>query len=291
MTVMKAAAFITCLAFTTTAHSGRCQNLIYKFFENAHTAGRLMLMPQRELATRPGIEVVGSLISSKKNGEQIAQNLEDIDRAIDALGLQKPALTKVVVSDRTVFTLLGPVHANSNPFNLWRRSKANDIILMQPGSFPRQVVTDPIVLFHERIHSILLSTYHKDLYTSLNAPIQEGLTNFLAAHYKGVPLLQMTAGTVNVNKIPSLPPPTRGNPHNTGKVFSSTLWKLRERIGKEAMLSLFRPFTDGLNQYHKSFKGRHSYNEIQQRFIPEYEYFLAVLKKNTTRGGQDTRSR
>ena len=77
---MRTAVFILCLAFTSTAHSGKCQNLVRKILPPvqvtlmavaatplvAHVVGRLMLMPQRELARRTGIEVVGSLISSKK---------------------------------------------------------------------------------------------------------------------------------------------------------------------------------------------------------------------------------
>ena len=283
---MRTTVFILCLAFSFTAHSVSCQNLAYKLFEAAHTAGRLMFAPQRKLATRPGIEVVGSLISSKKTGEQIAKNLEDFDRAMDVLGLQKPTLTKIIVSDRTVFSLSGPVYTNKNLFNLWRRSGASDAILMQPGSYPRQVVIDPVILFHERVHSILHNTYHHDSYILSNKPIQEGLTNFLVAHYEGVPLLNTAAGPVDVNKIPPLPLPPRGNPHATGKVFSSTLWKLRERIGKEAISSLFKSFTDNLDQYRKSFKRQPNYNEIRQMFTPEYEYFLAVLKKTLQEEGK-----
>ncbi len=295
---MRMAVFIICLAFTSSAHSSKCQNLVRKILPPvkltleivaaiplvSHIMGRLMLMPQRELARRPGIEVVGSLISSKKTGEQIAQNLEDFDRAMDALGLQKPTLTKVVVSDKTLLpNLLGPAHLVDNPSNLWRKSEAYNIILMQPLFYYRQTVTNPLTLFHERTHSILKGMYHKDSFTS-NQSIQEGLADFLPAHYTGNPKLNFSINTNrNVDEAPTLPLSTSGGIHTIGRAFSYTLWKLRERMGKEKINALLKSFIDGLNQYYENFEKQYSYGEtekyLERVHSPQYEYFMAVLKK------------
>ena len=241
-------------------------------------------MPQRELIKLPGIEVVGSLISSKETGEQIAQNLAGFDQTMKSLGLKIPPLTKVVVSDRTLLPKSGPLANQTNISNLWHKSEADNIILMQPFFYHRPTVTNPMVLFHERTHSILKGMYRKNSYASLNRPTQEGLADFLPSHYTGNPVINLPMGlSRNADKAPPLPLSTIIGSHNAGKVFSYTLWKLRERMGEEEVNALLKPFIDGLGQYYESFEKQHDYGKIEglleKVFSPNYEYFMAVLKK------------
>ena len=283
---MKIAAFIIFLAFTSTAHGGKCRDIVNKILNAtrharfmpmaAHTTGQLVFMPQRKLALRPNIEAVVSLTTSKKTGEQIVQNLENFDRKMETLGLKKSTPTKILISEK-VFPLStqGPLHF-VNIFNLWHRSKADDIIIMRPFYYYRQFATDPIALFHERVHSIL-SVLHKDAYIH-NHPIEEGLADYLTAYHVGTPVLK--TAEVFVRRIDKISPQlltASDDPHDMGQAFSYTLWKLQEHIGKEEMKSLLKPFIEGLNQYYESFK-KHD-NELEKLLRPEYEYFLAVLKK------------
>ena len=287
---MKTAVFILCLAFTSTAHSGKCQKLAHTILFplelalNAQLTGRLMLMPQRELYTRTGVEVVGSLISSRKTGEQIAQNLVDFDQSMKSLGLKIPPLTKVIVSDRTLLPhFFGPVQKTANIFNLWHTSEADNIILMQPFLYFRQIVTDPMLLFHERVHSILGGMYRRDSYI-FNRPLQEAWADFLPSHHTGNPIINLLMDiNRNIDEAPSLTLLTSIDPHETGRKFSYTLWKLRERMGKEKINALLKPFIDDLNQYHESFEKQRSSNKFRS---PQYEYFMAVLKKTLQEKGK-----
>ena len=294
---MRTAVFILCLAFSYTVHSVSCQNLVRKILPpakltlmataalptTAYVMGRLMLMPQRELAKQTAIEVVGSLTTSKETGEQIAQNLAGFDQAMKSLGLKTPSLTKVVVSDRTLLpNLLGPIHIATIPSNLWHKSEADNIILMQPFLYNHQIVTNPMILFHERIHSILKGMYRKDSYIH-NTSVQEGFADFLTSHYTGNPEINFSMGSRHIDEAPTLPLSTMAGRYDTGKIFSYTLWKLREHMGKEEMDTFLKPFIDGLNQYYESFEKQHDYGKIERllekAFSPQYEYFMAVLKR------------
>ena len=290
---MRTAVFILCLAFSSSAYSGKCQNLVRGILNStknaltvavmippaAHLMGKLMLIPQRELAARPGIEVVGSLISSRQTGEQIAKNVVDFDRVMESFGLKKSTPTKIIVFDRKILpNLIGPHHVMRNPFNLWHRSKADDIIVLQPGRGSHQIVKDPLVLFHERVHSILKKIYHLDSYIH-NKPIQEGLSDFLTAHYQGTTILSILGGPHNIGKTPALPLPISSSPHDAGDAFSYTLWELQKYIGQEEIVALLKPFIDDLNQYYESFGERQGHNLLDKILKPEYEYFMAVLKK------------
>ena len=210
-----------------------------------------------------------------------------------SLGLKTPPLTKVIVSDRTLLpSLIGPSRIEPAPSNLWRKNEAYKTILLQPFLYYRQVVTNPIVLFHERTHTILEGMYHRDSYTS-NRHIQEGLADFLPSHHTGNPKLNLPmdiGSSRNLDTVPTLPLSTSYEPHNRGKLFSYTLWKLRERMGEEQMAALLKPFIDGLNQYYESFEKQHSYGEIEgyieKMFRSKYEYFMAVLKKTLQEKGK-----
>ena len=294
---MKTAAFILCLAFSSSTYSGKCRDFIHSIFQSPNVIEESIisifalgensvrtiqfLTPQRELFTRPGIEVVGTLISSKKTGEQIAQNLADFDRAIDSLGLEKPTLTKVIVSDRTILPSMGSIQYEYNLSNLWRKSEANHTIHMKPILYSYRAATNPLILFHERTHSVLTNTYNRDSFVLINLPVHETLADFLPTHFTGKPeIIKIMGLSRNVNQVPQQTSSIfslLGDPNGPAKKFSYTLWTLRERMGKEEMTSLIRPFIDGLNQYHESFTKKYTGDK--------YEYFMAVLKKTLREKG------
>ena len=287
---MKTITFIICTILTFTTYGGKCRNIVNKILNKetirvivtANTIGKLMLMPQRKLALRSNIEVVGSWTSLENIGKQIAYNLEGFDHQMEILGFKKHTPTKIFISEKAhVLSIMGPVHFYVNIFNLWHRSKADDLILMQPSSFEPQIATSALALFHERVHSILDSMFNRDSYLKKNIAIQEGLADFLTAYYIEDPVLNFTKSfTRKINEVPSLPLNTLDDVHDIGKVFSYTLWKLQEHIGKEEMKLLLKPFIEGLGQYYESFK-KDDRDELERIgiFLPEYEYFLAVLKK------------
>ena len=301
---MRTAVFILCLAFTSTAHSSKCQNFIRRVLKLENTAhhlveailstdhmvGRLVLMPQYELSIRPGIEVVGSLISSRKTGEQLAQHLADFDLTMNNLGLETPTLTKIVVSDRTILpNFIGPGHLHKNYFNLWRISKAEDTIIIQPLIYLHQNHTNPLALFHERVHSILKKKYSFNSFINVNRPLQEGLADFLTVYHKDNPKLNyfIILFRRDASRTPkTLPRSILRDSHKSGSVFSHILWKLREHIGKEEMASLFKPFIDNLNQYYESFRKQQNHSIFSEILRPQYEYFMAVLKKTLHEKGK-----
>ena len=151
--------------------------------------------------------------------------------------------------------------------------------------------TNPFTLFHERVHSILNKTYKEESYVK-SMPIQEAFADFLPAYYMGTPILNINIFesvviTRNLNKAPILPLPALDawDPHHIGETFSYTLWKLQERISKEEMTLLIRPFMDNLNQYYESFK-KYKYNKTIKYLGFKYEYFIAVLKKTLKEKGR-----
>ena len=103
-TPMRIAVFVICLAFTSTAYGGKCQNLArYILLPTGtvlqtlvaqpiflHRIAKLVLMPQKELALRPGIEVVGPLTGSKKNRRANSPTLRKLRSCYESL---KPSKT------------------------------------------------------------------------------------------------------------------------------------------------------------------------------------------------------
>ena len=298
---MKAAFLSFALFFTFTAQGGKCEGLARRVFRPAVTAfhrsidmayvfhlmGQLVLMPQRKLAVGPGIEVIGSPLSSKESGEWVIQYLKDFDRAMKSLGLEKSTVTKIYVPKEKTFpwgTGLG-AHFRGRFFNLWHASEADDLIFMRPYRHFR-LAEHPLTLFHERGHSVLQGMYKRGAFVRANIPLQEGLVDFLAAHYVGIPRLKFTDNlTHDISRVPPLPLPTIGS-HRAGAVFTYILWKLRERTGLEAMTSLLRPFLDGLNQYYESFARGHKKIRMVPIWKPEYNYFMAVLKRTLQEQGR-----
>ena len=254
------------------------------------TLARTVLIPQIELASGPGIEVVGSPGSSRQMGEKLASDLAGFNREMRTLGFEKSSLTQIFFSEKRLLPSRGPGYSLFiTPFNLWRRSRADDMILMQPILYDHRFATDSAVLMHEWVHALLYDQYHKSSYVFKNKSINEALADFLPLHYREDYLWRFKSLVGrDITQRPDLPLPSFGGPHNTGKAISYTLWKLRERTGKERVAFWFKPFVDNLDQYYPSF-AKHKYGiinrillkpKIIQRFkAVEYEYFMAVLKK------------
>ena len=253
------------------------------------TVGRLVFMPQTELAKGTGFEIVGPP-DSRKIWEQLAYDLAGFDREMSAFGFKKSSLTKIAVFERTILPGAGPMYyVFINPANLWRKSQADDTIVMKPALYRRVFVTDPSALMHEWVHAFLHDQYHKSSYVLKNRSIQEALADFLPLHYREDYLWKFRSliGR-DITQRPDLPLSSFGDPYSTGKAISYTLWKLRERTGKERVVSWFKPFVDGLDQYYPSF-AKHNYGRIKRTLLKsgiiqtfravEYEYFMAVLKK------------
>ena len=217
------------------------------------------------------------------------QNLIAFDHMMEDLGFKRPTLTKVLLIDKTRLpNLLGPAALSANIFNLWHRSKANNLILMQPIFYNRHVLKQPSVLMHERVHSILRKTYHPDSYVFLNKPIQEALADFLAAHYKGEPVIWILPewGLIRlISRKPNLPLSIHktSTAHEKGEPLSYVLWKLRKHMGEEEIEPVIKPFIDNLNRYYDSFRP-HPW-KMEKRRRAEYDYFVAVLKKTLQEEG------
>ena len=255
----------------------------------AHTIGRLILMPQFPLASVPGIEVVGSRwTSSRELADQMTQKLVVFDHMMEGLGFQRPTLTKVLLIEKTLLpNLLGPAALHENIFNLWHTSKANNLIIMQPLLDNRHILEQPSVLTHERVHSVLRKTYRSDSYVFLNQPVQEALADFLAAHYKGGPVIKsIPQWDRDISLKPTLPLHSSGTtPHYKGRQLAYVLWKLRGHMGQEEIEPLIKPFIDNLNRYYDSFRP-HPW-KMEKRRRAEYDYFVAVLKKTLQEKGHN----
>ena len=262
-------------------------NLIISIPVRNHTRGRLILMPQFLLTSVPGIEVVGSRwTSSRELVDQIVQNLVAFDHMMEGLGFTRPTLTKVLLIDKTLLpNLLGPASLHENIFNLWHASKANNLILMQPIFYSRYILEQSSTLLHERTHSVLRKTYHSNSYVFSNHPIQEALADFLAAHYRGEPIIRiLPTWDRDISLNPTLPLHKNGTTsHDKGKQLAYVLWKLRGHMGKEEIEPLIKPFIDNLNRYYDSFRP-HPW-KIEKKLKAEYGYFVAVLKKTLQEEG------
>jgi hypothetical protein len=273
-----------------------------------HTLAKLMSYPYRNLASKPTINVVGSMISSQELGAAVAQKLETFDHAMLNLGFLRPESTRVIIDDQPILpSLTGPFSMNVPTFNLWD-GKSKKVIAMNPIFWKTAAVSDNHVLHHERMHALLHRTYNAEAFVNKNSAIQEAFADFAAAHMegsphigmdtseKGLPLRNIESRSAENNKVMtsynSLLEASGTDYHNNSLFMSNVLWKIRQSIGPEKMSNMLKKFTDDINQYHDSFEalekksGIPSSLDLRQRFIYDYEYFLAVMKRTGSEAGE-----
>lgn len=142
----------------------------------------LYLKPFAPLARRGNIEVVGNLISSRKLAREVAEFVEEVDSHLVKFGLNPPDQTRIIINDRPIFEdVLGPAAVTVPVYNVWSREKKNLIHLGAWGK-NTELLKNPSVIAHERVHSHFHVTHTKDAFVLKNQSIQEAFADFMAAH-------------------------------------------------------------------------------------------------------------
>ncbi len=201
---------------------------------------------------------VGSLnpVTDGVFANRVVDQLTAYDAHFEALGFRIPDITKIVVQYNTLIPALSP-GLFRYPLLTLRRGCFKHVIKLLPMNHDSRYVTDRFVLFHERAHSFLFATYRPDSLVNADLTIQEGLADFIAAHYLNSPRAEELAADelrdienranhgVVLKSILDL----TGEAHNDGLFISNLLWKIRSQIGAAAMNELLPLITDGLNRY------------------------------------------
>src|SRR5690606_14777610 len=128
------------------------------------------------------IEVVGSLLSSRKTGNEVAELLNEIDQYLVSFGLKSPLKTRVILNDRPLFQdKNGPAALLVQIKNIWSKDKRSIIYLGANGK-EAKLVTNPHVIAHERVHTFFKSSFSDDSFVVNNLNFNEAMADFLAAH-------------------------------------------------------------------------------------------------------------
>lgn len=268
----------------------------------AHKLAMLMVKPLRKLVpTVDGVEVVGTLRTSKEVAEKISTGLQSYDAHMTALGFMKPAKTRIIVADKPILPdLIGPFSLSIPTFNIWQGFKEVPVIAMSPLLFKTTAVKDESVLFHERTHSILHATYAEKSYINKNAMIQEALADFSAANFLSQSKMAPNVGGTNrplrdletrVNSFSNqslrrdeVLKALRKDDHGNSLFVSGLLWKVRGQIGEAKTTELLKPLIESLNVMRPSYDARLksekrvSVDEVT-RFSQDLEFVLAVVTR------------
>ncbi|MBE8221305.1 MAG: hypothetical protein HAW60_01090 [Bdellovibrionales bacterium] len=258
---------------------------------------QLLVRPYRLLAkNNKTVEVVGDLKNSKKIGQKIANNLDSFDKTMMKMGFKKPSITRVIVNNSSAS---GPHSIGPPVINIWS-PKLKTVIVMNPLFGNKAAVESESILYHERTHSLMHSTYTIPAYVNKSF-MNEAIADFGAAHMLNNPQIgkinkdntplrnieeRVARHEGDVNRRTSLLDIRSGMNHENSMMISNILWKLRTTIGAEMMSNTFKPLLDNLNTYHKSYENfiktenRKTSDKIQQ-FIYDIEYVLAVILKTS----------
>jgi hypothetical protein len=267
----------------------------------AHRLAQLVFHPYKKLASVDDkVSVEGGLFSSKDLGERIAHQLYGFDASMLAIGFKRPDSTRVLVMDKPIFPDLagGPFAVSYPVLNLWR-GKTSPVIAMKPIFFKSGPVKDAAVLYHERAHSLLFTTYSEDAYVNHDEALQEALADFLTAHHRDNPRLgeylgedgldlrnieTRTSSDIATEVKDSLLTLSDIVFHENSLFFSNLFWRLRSHLGKKAMNGLIKPLIDGLNTYRDSFDhsleaSNATENNVSLQTVQNIEYAMAVALK------------
>jgi hypothetical protein len=266
----------------------------------AEQLARIMYLPYKTFySNKDGLEVVGSFLSEDKLALSIFQNIEKFDEAMIQQGFTKPRSTRILLNDKPIIpSMLGPFSLKLPSINIWR-GKFQKVIALNPQMWNTSLIGDKTVLFHERTHSLLYSSYGRNSFINTNNTFQEAMADYFSASFANQPHIGMWEAktekkeAVYVRNISkkyfNLVMASATDYHGNSLYLSSLLWSLREKIGNESVRNILKPLIENLNGYRASFLevesaklsglGKESAFRNQLLFIYDFEYFLAILKK------------
>jgi len=264
----------------------------------ASELSKIIFKPYKKLASRESVEVVGTLLTNKKLGETILDNTLKFDESMTQLGFTKPSSTRIIINDKPLLpNLAGPFSLKPSSINLWD-GKSKKVIAMNPIFRKTNVIKSETVLYHERVHAILYRTYSDKAFINRSNTFQEAFADFISANFSGSPQIGLDATkkgvairdiekrtTSSKKKINNVSKITGHGYHNDSLLVSNLLWKIREKLGVEETSRQIKPIIDNLNSYDRSFATNESTStlskveEKRQRFLNDFVFFLATLKK------------
>ncbi|MGE3260496.1 MAG: hypothetical protein AB7K68_01845 [Bacteriovoracia bacterium] len=263
----------------------------------AKVAAGLMTYPYRSLAKAGTIRVMGKIGSGKAAAEEALANLVAYDHAMGQLGFRTPASTRLVMAENSYHSSIGPFSVSAPILNIRDFRLPENTIAMNPFLTNRLAATSKSVLLHERTHGILHATYDKKAFINKDNTIQEALADFMAAMnlddpamgmgalHPDLPIRDIATGVSGGGKWVVSPENFGGRYHDNSMLFSRTLWRLKEAIGKEKMQALIKPIIDDLNLHHASAVKRLGLNEVGTDTW-NYGYFLSSLRKTLIDKGE-----
>ena len=261
-----------------------------------HAIGNMLFYPYRQLARRGNINVVGKVLSKKKQAEVFLENLESIDSVAQSAGFRIPQSTRLILGDRSFLpNFSGPFSASFPIFNIRDLNLPENTIAMNAISYSGAAARDTGVLLHERTHGILSATYSPDAYVNRDSTIQEFLADSFSALNRDDPAIgmgairanaparniktgQITNGHEELDTFLTSPKHLGKSAHDNSVAFSRMLWSLKEKLGREKMLSLLKPIVDDLNfHFHSAAKPQNLSPRDQD--IWSFKFVLASMRK------------
>lgn len=289
--------------------SGKVEDLKVELFMKllfGRRVARLITWPFRNLKSESDrIEVLGAPRTSADLGATISKSLAPFDRKLETLGFSIPAKTRIYVNERPLVPdLTGPFFNETPVVNIWRGFKGVPTILMSPFFFwQHSMVKDESVLLHERVHSLLFTNFSMKSFVNQSASLQEAFADFVTAHFRNDPTLgkDLFGEGVPVRDIDARTLFTLGDPRKSVSPlfsnlsadiyekslrYSHLLWRLRTRVGAEAIDHLLHPLVENLNAYHASYLAQLAVAPARNQspsveHARDLEFFLAVLKKTS----------
>lgn len=278
---------------------------------DVHKSAEMTFSPYQKFFKSNNFEVVGGAFADEQIAIQVGKNLEEFDDKMTLLGFKLPHKTRVIVGEDPILPSLSTPHATTaKVFNLWSFD-SKKIIAMYPDFYNSQIVSDESILFHERMHNLLYSTYSSDAFVNNSSITQEALADSIAAltidspylgssvNYGEAPLRNLKDRIAIVdntkstrNRLMDIRPKDY---HNNSMMMSHAIWMIRQEIGLEQTLVIFKQFVDNLNLYRSSFKdfiGKKPQDiKSKQKVIFDIEYFLSVLAKTLEDEGYSKENR
>ena len=253
----------------------------------------------------------------KELAEKIVKAMHTFDQKAHQWGFTIPESNRVLFWEKKQKNpdfFLGLYYYKTPVFNLWR-GKTQNITIFEIVSGELQnvakIANGQSVLFHERAHAFLLRTYSARAFVNNNVFFQEALADFFAAHALDDPRILPLGEDTSLRDIRdksyyveslgqtleaiTLAGVSKYTPNSNSLLISNVLWQVREAIGPDKMSKMLRPLTDNLNRYRESFEARFmdfevlkgvensenytDYVDYRDKFVNDFQYFLAVLKR------------
>ncbi len=269
----------------------------------ASEMSKIVFKPYKKLVSHKSIEVVGGVLTNKALGGNILNNTIKFDDSMEGLGFIKPESTRIIINDKPILpNIAGPFSLKFPAYNVWTR-ESKKVIAMNPIFWKTNVIRNESVLAHERVHAILHRTYNSQAFINRSSAFQEAFADFSAAHFLNDPQIGMDAQkpgvairdiskrtSSNKKTIDKITKVSGSSYHDDSLLISNLLWRAREVLGVEKTSEILRPIIEDLNNYRWSSLNYEllylpKVEGKRQRFINDFEFFLAVLQK---RGREDS---